>query len=120
MFVPAAKALADLGIAFLELRELSPTGTFGATEVPKLSPKIRKVFPGPLVLNQDYTLEGAQADLASGVADAIAFGRKFIANPDLAERFRHEAPIAQDNARTWYTDGPEGYTDYPALETVGS
>ena len=117
VFVPAAKALADLGIAFLELRELSPTGTFGASEVPKLSPRIRKVFPGPLVLNQDYTPEEAKADLASGAADAIAFGRPFIANPDLVERLRQDAPLAKDNQKTWYTTGPEGYTDYPALET---
>ena len=73
MFVPAARALNDLGIAFLELRELSPTGTFGATEVPKLSPKIRQVFSRPLILNQDYTFEAASADVASGLAD-VAFG----------------------------------------------
>ena len=116
VFVPAAKALAELGIAFLELRELSPTGTFGASQVPKLSPRIRAVFPGPLVLNQDYTLEEAEADVASGLADAIAFGRPYIANPDLAERLAAGAPLAKDNPRTWYTPGPEGYTDYPAME----
>ena len=120
VFVPAAKALADLGIAFLELRELSPTGTFGATNVPKLSPRIRQVFPGPLVLNQDYTPDEAKADLASGAADAIAFGRPFIANPDLVERLRQGAPLAKDNQKTWYTNGPEGYTDYPTLETVAA
>ena len=118
VFVPAARALAALGIAFLELRELSPTSTFGASEVPKLSPKIRQVFPGPLVLNQDYTLEEAQADIASGLADAIAFGRPFIANPDLVERLRIGAALAKDDPKTWYTDGAAGYTDYPALETA--
>ena len=120
VFVPAARALAELGIAFLELRELSPAGTFGATDVPKLSPKIRAAFSGPLILNQDYTPEEAEADLASGVADAIAFGRPFIANPDLVERLRAGAPLAKDDPRTWYTDGAEGYTDYPALETAAA
>ena len=120
VFVPAARALAELGIAFLELRELSPAGTFGASEVPKLSPKIREVFPGPLILNQDYTPEEASADLASGVADAIAFGRPFIANPDLVERLRAGATLAKDNPKTWYTDGAEGYTDYPALERAAA
>jgi 2,4-dienoyl-CoA reductase-like NADH-dependent reductase (Old Yellow Enzyme family) len=115
VFVPAAKALNDLGIAFLELRELSPTGTFGASEVPKLSPKIRDVFAGPLVLNQDYELDAAEADVGSGLADAIAFGRKFIANSDLVERLRTRAPLNEDDRRTWYTRGPEGYTDYPTL-----
>ena len=115
VFVPAAKALNDLGIAFLELREQGPEGTFGKTDVPKLSPKIREVFTGPLILNQDYTAEQAEADMASGVADRIAFGRPFIANPDLPERLRTGAEWAKDDAKTWYTPGPEGYTDYPAL-----
>ena len=116
VFVPAAKALNDLGIAFLELRELSPTGTFGASTVPKLSPKIRQVFERPLILNQDYTLEAAQADVASGLADGVSFGRKFIANPDLVDRFRRGAELNADDFKTWYTPGPEGYIDYPALE----
>lgn len=116
VFVPAAKVLNDLGIAFLELRELSPTGTFGASAVPKLSPKIRQVFQRPLILNQDYTFDAAQADVASGLADGISFGRKFISNPDLVERFRTGAPLAPDDFKTWYTPGPEGYIDYPAYQ----
>ena len=120
VFVPAAKALNDLGIAFLELRELGTEGSFGTTTVPKLSPKIREVFRRPLVLNQEYSLDAAQADLDSGVADAIAWGRKFIANPDLPERFRTGADLTPDNFRTWYTPGSEGYTDYPALEAQGA
>ncbi len=120
VFIPAAAALDALGIAFLELRELAPDGTFGSTEVPKLSPEIRKVFKGPLILNQDYTLDEAQADLDAGVADGIAFGRKFIANPDLVERFRRGAPLNQDNMATWYSKGPEGYIDYPALEAAAA
>ena len=117
VFVPAAAALDALGIAFLELREQGPQGTFGKSDVPKLSPEIRKVFKGPLVLNQDYDGASAQADLDSGIADAIAFGRKYIANPDLVERLRQGASLNQDDPKTWYSKGPEGYTDYPALET---
>ncbi|MDO7841373.1 alkene reductase [Sphingomonas immobilis] len=119
LFVPAAKLLSDLGIAFLELREPGPDGTFGKTDVPKLSPAIRKVFAGPLVLNSDYdSVEKAQAALDSGVADAIAFGRTFLANPDLPERLRSGAALNPSDPATWYSQGPEGYTDYPALETV--
>ena len=119
VFVPAAKALSDLGIAFLELREPGPDGTFGKTDVPKLSPDIRKVFTGVLVLNSDYTTaDEAQAKLDEGVADAISFGRTFLANPDLPERLRTGAPLNQDDMKTWYSQGPEGYIDYPALETV--
>ena len=115
VFVPAAKALDELGIAFLELRELGPTGSFGTSDVPKLSPEIRKVFTGPLVLNQEYGFETGSADVADGRADAIAWGRAFIGNPDLPERFRRGAELTKDNFKTWYTPGPEGYTDYPAL-----
>jgi 2,4-dienoyl-CoA reductase-like NADH-dependent reductase (Old Yellow Enzyme family) len=121
LFTAAAKMLSDLGIAFLELREPGPDGTFGKTDVPKLSPAIRKVFKGVLVLNSDFdTLDKAQAELDKGDADAISFGRPFIGNPDLVERLRDGAPLAQDNPRTWYSQGPEGYIDYPALETANA
>ena len=118
VFIPAAKALADLNIAFLELRELGPGHSFGASDVPKLSPKIRKVFPGPLVLNQEYTLETGQEALDSGVADAVSWGRLFIANPDLPKRFELGAELNTPNMRTFYTPGIEGYIDYQALPVV--
>jgi N-ethylmaleimide reductase len=51
----------------------------------------------------------------TGKADAIAFGRAFIANPDLVERFKLNAPLNAPNPSTFYTPGPVGYTDYPAL-----
>jgi N-ethylmaleimide reductase len=70
------------------------------------------------VLNQEYTRELADEDLASGVADAISFGRPYISNPDLVDRLRTGAELTPDNYRTWYSPGPEGYTDYPVLETV--
>jgi N-ethylmaleimide reductase len=121
LFTLAAKALDEIGIAFLELREPGPEGTFGRTDVPKLSPQIRQVFNGPLVLNSDYmTTEEAQAAIDSGVADAIAFGRPFIANPDLPERLRINAPLATSEMSTWYSQGPKGYIDFPALETAAA
>lgn len=118
LFTAAAVALQEIGIAFLELREIKPYGNFGQTEVPRVSPEIRKVFTGPLVLNQEYTRELADADLASGLADAISFGRPYISNPDLAERLRNRAELTPDNYRTWYSPGAEGYTDYPFLQNV--
>ncbi|MEO5865996.1 MAG: alkene reductase [Sphingomonas sp.] len=119
VFVPAAKLLADIGIAFLELREPGPDGTFGRTDVPRLSPRIREVFTNPLVLNSDYfTADAAQAKIESGVADAISFGRAFLANPDLPERLRSGAPLNEADMATWYSQGPEGYTDYPALASA--
>jgi 2,4-dienoyl-CoA reductase-like NADH-dependent reductase (Old Yellow Enzyme family) len=118
VFVPAAAALDLMGIAFLELREQGPDGTFGRSNQPKVSPEIRKAFHGPLMLNQDFDLLSAQAALASGVADAVSFGRPFIANPDLVERLRTGAPLAPDDMATWYSQGPEGYVDYPAAEPL--
>ena len=116
LFTAAASALQKVGIAFLELREQKTFGNFGTSDVPPVSPHIRKVFTNPLVLNQEYTLETAQADVASGLADAISFGRPFISNPDLVERLRMGAAINPDNFKTWYSPGPEGYIDYPTLE----
>ena len=116
VFVPAAKWLSDQKIAFLELREPGPEGTFGKTDQDKLSPAIRPVFDGPLVLNQDFGPDNAQETLDSGVADAVAFGRTFLANPDLPARLRQSAPLNSDVMATWYSRGAEGYTDYPVLE----
>lgn len=118
LFPAAAAALDALGIAFLELREPGPEGTFGRTDVPKQSPAIRAAFKGPLILNSDYNVALAEEALANGSADAIAFGRPFIGNPDLVARIRDGADWAADNPQTWYSPGAEGYIDYPALVTA--
>jgi len=114
VFPAAAAALSALGIGFLELREPGPDGTFGATDVPKQSPAIRKVFDGALVLNSDLRADSGQAILDAGLADAASFGRLFMANPDLPRRFKEGLPFNELKAPpTWYAPGPEGYTDYP-------
>lgn len=115
LFSAAAQMLDSVGIAFLELREPGPQGTFGATTVPRLSPVIRKYFKGPIVLNSDYDMARAQADLNSGLADAISFGRPFLANPDLVARLQVGAHLNEDHVETYYSQGAEGYTDYPPL-----
>lgn len=115
LFTAAAEMLDAIGIAFLELREPGPDGTFGATDVPRLSPQIRRHFKGALVLNSDYDAARAKADLDSGLADAISFGRPFLANPDLVWRLRHGAPLNKDEMATYYSQGAEGYTDYETL-----
>ena len=118
LFTAAAAELQRLGISFLELREQKPFGNFGQSDVPRVSPDIRKVFTGPLILNQEYRLENANEDMASGLADGISFGRPYISNPDLVERLRVDAELTPDNFRTWYSPGAEGYTDYPVMETA--
>jgi len=118
LFPAAAAALSEIGIAFLELREPGFDGTFGKAEVEPVHPSIRAAFTGPLVLNSDYRRDRAQAALDAGEADAITFGRTFLANPDLVERLRADAPLNDDVMATWYSQGPEGYVDYPALAPV--
>lgn len=113
LFTTAAKALSDIGIGFLELREPAPNGTFGKAEVDPIAPYIRDVFKAPLVLNSDYDPVRAKAELASGVADAVSFGRLFITNPDLPRRIADDLPLHTDqDPKTWYSQGDEGYVDY--------
>ena len=117
-FGAAAQVVEDLGLAFLELREPGPEGTFGKTDVPKQSPMMRGIYTGTLVLNSDYSAKQAAGDIEAGRCDAVAFGRDFISNPDLPERIRRDAEI-QPNVnvpQSWYLPGREGYIDYPALD----
>ena len=116
LFSAAAAALSKIGIAFLEMREPGPEGTFGTSNHPPVAPKVKQAFAGPLILNSDYDGASGQAALDAGHADAIAFGRTFIANPDLPARIAERTPLAKDNVKTWYSQGPEGYIDYPARD----
>ncbi len=115
LFGAVARRLSAFGLAFLELREPGPEGTFGRGSRPAMAPTIRRLFAGPLVLNSDYDGEGGQRAIDMGFADAIAFGRTFLANPDLPERLRAAAPLNPDDPATWYAQGREGYVDYPTL-----
>ena len=118
LFRHAAKLLSEIGIAFLELREPPADGTRGKPDHPPVHPEIRAVFDGRLVLNSDFDGARAAAALETGAADAIAFGRGFLANPDLPARIRRGIPLAPDQMETWYTQGPEGYIDYPTADAA--
>ena len=115
LFTAVAARLEHHRVPWIELREPGPLSTFRATDEPPVSPSMRKVYSGKIVLNSDYDGPSGQARLNQGIADAISFGRTFIANPDLVERIRREAPLNAPNPRTFYSSGPEGYTDYPHL-----
>ena len=75
----------------------------------------REHFKGALIGNMGYTADEAQAAIASGALDAVAFGTGFLANPDLPARILAGAPLNAPNPATFYTPGAEGYTDYPSL-----
>jgi N-ethylmaleimide reductase len=110
-----AKRLASMKLAYLHLIE--PSGAPGEHPAPDLSARFfRPIFPGTLIVAGGYTLERANAVLKAGLADLIAFGQPFLANPDLVERLRRGAPLNAPNPATYYGGGAEGYIDYPTLE----
>jgi len=76
---------------------------------------LRQEFHGPFIANGGFTRDTATRALQDGIADAVAFGRLFLANPDLPERFRSNAPLNTPDESTFYGGAEKGYTDYPAL-----
>lgn len=78
---------------------------------------VRGIYRGTLMLNGGFTRDSAEAALRDGLADAIQFGKPFIANPDLVERFRRDAALNALDPNTIYGEGPHGYTDYPTLDS---
>ena len=78
---------------------------------------MKQAFGGVFIANEKFTADSARDALEKGAADAVAFGVPAIANPDLVDRFRTGAPLNDPDPSTFYGKGPEGYTDYPFLET---
>ena len=113
LFVRAAEMLDTLRLAFLELHEPGRESGFHPGVNDPVAPEIRRAYSGKLVLNSDYTPGGAQHAVEHAAADAISFGRPFISNPDLPERIAAGLPLADGDKSKWYTQGPEGYVDYP-------
>ncbi len=83
--------------------------------VPDAAASFRRLFDGPLIAASGFTRASAEQALAEGRADAVAFGRLFIANPDLPERYRRHAPLNPYDRSTFYGGDARGYTDYPAM-----
>lgn len=108
------------GVAYAHLVE-PRVGAAGAgapidDSKPRTSHIFRKAFQGVLISAGGYTASTAEETVADGFADAIAFGRLFLANPDLPSRFRTNAPLNTPNRQTFYGGTETGYTDYPSLE----
>lgn len=83
-----------------------------------IGPILKREFGGPFIANEGFDKASAEKLLVEGKADAVAFGKLFIANPDLVRRFRTGAPLNAWDTATFYAGGEKGYTDYPALESA--
>ena len=106
-----AGRLNDLPLAYLHLMR----GDFLGRQQGDVLTPARQRYRGLLVANMGYAAAEAEAAIAAGAVDAIAFGTAFLANPDLPERILRGAPLNQADPATFYTAGPAGYTDYPIM-----
>ncbi|HSV37942.1 MAG TPA: N-ethylmaleimide reductase [Nocardioidaceae bacterium] len=109
-----AREFQERGIGFLHLSE--PDWAGGPQLDDEFRTHLREAFPGVIVGAGNYSVEKAERLIESGFIDAAAFGRPFIANPDLPERLRTGAPLNEPDLATFYGGDERGYTDYPALE----
>jgi len=122
-FSYVARELGARKLAFLCVRESLPTQIDGARAEPETdlhhSPTMKREFQnaggGAFIANEGFTRESAEEVIVSGDADAVAWGRDFLANPDLPRRFELNAPLNEQNMATFYAPGAEGYIDYPFL-----
>lgn len=112
-YLHLAKELSRVGLVYWHVVDHS---SMGAPAVPEsLKTAMRKAFYGAYLLSGGYDRPRAEADLAADKGDLVAFGRPFIANPDLVARLKSGAPLAAPSMDTFYTPGAAGYTDYPTL-----
>jgi 2,4-dienoyl-CoA reductase-like NADH-dependent reductase (Old Yellow Enzyme family) len=106
-FTYVAEALGKRRIAFICAREAEADDSLGA--------QLKQAFGGVYIANERYTKDSANAALARGDADAVAFGVPFIANPDLPARLAADAPLNEPHPETFYVAGAAGYVDYPRM-----
>lgn len=107
-YVYLMREMSKRNIAFVCSRETQAKDNW-------IGDKLRQEFNGTYIANEELSFELAVETLQKGRADAVAFGRAFIANPDLPERFRLKAPLSESDQTTYYTSGPAGYIDYPTF-----
>jgi len=105
-YTTLVEAISPLGLAYLHVLQTALPNTFEL---------LRPLFKGTFAAGGGFTKESGDATLASGLADFIVFGKLFTANPDLPERFVQDAELADWDADTFYSPGPEGYTDFASL-----
>jgi N-ethylmaleimide reductase len=122
LYTHVIKELDPLGLAYLHFIEPRSSGAGRAEvnhqNVPSAMVLFRPVWRGVLISAGGFTGETAEAAIAAGHADAIAFGRIFISNPDLPHRLKHGYPLTPYNRATFYGGGETGYTDYPVHDEL--
>ena len=106
-----AKRLNDSQLAYLHVMR----GDFFQQQAGDVLTPIREHYNGVIIGNMGYQADEANAAIEAGLVDAIAFGTGFLANPDLPARIKAGAPLTAPNPATFYSPGPEGYTDYPFM-----
>ena len=116
-FPYVARALAPLGLAYLHVIEPRVVGNVSDDEIsPVAAGSLRPLFGGPVIAAGGFDAVGAEAILVRGDADLVAFGRHFLANPDLPKRLRRNLPLNPYDRATFYYGGVKGYADYPAYD----
>jgi len=122
LYTHAIQSLNLLGLAYLHFIEPRSSGAGRAEvnhqNVPSAMVLFRPIWKGVLISAGGFTGEAAEAAIAAGHADAIAFGRIFISNPDLPRRLRHGYPLTPYNRATFYGGEEKGYTDYPVYDEM--
>ncbi len=119
-YLYAAKELNKFNLGYLHVMDGLAFGFHGKGE-PMTLAEFRPIFQGRIIGNCGYTKEAAEQRLAETTADMIAFGRPFITNPDLPERFKNNYPLnPAEDMSLWYTPGAQGYTDYPPYTPASS
>ena len=106
-----ATKLNDYNLAYLHVMR----SDFAQKQHGDILTPIRAHYKGVLIGNMGYNADEATAAIDAGQLDAVAFGASFLANPDLPERIKLGAPLNQPDTSTYYSQGAEGYTDYPTL-----
>jgi N-ethylmaleimide reductase len=112
LYLRLAKELSAIGLAYLHIVDHQSMGASGPTT--ELKAALREAFGGRFILSGGYDAARAEADLAAGRGDLVAFARPFISNPDLVAKLASGAALAAPDPATFYTPGEKGYTDYPA------
>ncbi len=111
-FTRAAEKLSEFGLAYLHVLEPRPESGHAMASEHYLTPAMRECYSGVFLVNGGYDQASGEYAVNQGAGDAVVYGQAFIANPDLPERFKRGAVLAEADSSTFYSDGAEGYVDY--------